>query len=78
MLQVVSATFYDCINTIYMYQIINPFLDNKMSIFEDYGPFNIFFLFLYENICCGYSLEKPCQNVSYKYPQHIFVYFFCT
>ena len=27
-----SATFYDCINTIY--QFTKPFLDNKMSIFE--------------------------------------------
>ena len=29
-----SATFYDCINTIY--QFVKPFLDNKMSIFEEY------------------------------------------
>ena len=33
-----GATFYDCINTIY--QFIKPFLDNKMSIFEEYGAFN--------------------------------------
>ena len=26
-----GATFYDCINT--LYQFIEPFLDNKMSIF---------------------------------------------
>ena len=32
-----GATYYDCINTIY--QLIKPFLDNKMSIFEDYGAF---------------------------------------
>ena len=32
-----GATFYDCINTIY--QFITPFLDNKMSIFEEYGAF---------------------------------------
>ena len=32
-----GATFYDCINTIY--QFIKPFLDNKMSIFEEYGAF---------------------------------------
>ena len=32
-----AATFYDCINTIY--QFIKPFLDNKMSIFEEYGAF---------------------------------------
>ena len=30
-----DATFYDCITTIY--QFIKPFLDNKMSIFEEYG-----------------------------------------
>ena len=29
--------FYDCINTIY--QFIETFLDNKMSIFEEYGAF---------------------------------------
>ena len=33
-----GATLYDCINTIY--QFIKPFLDNKMSIFEEYGAFN--------------------------------------
>ena len=32
-----GATFYDCINTIY--QFIKAFLDNKMSIFEEYGAF---------------------------------------
>ena len=32
-----GATFYDCINTIY--QFSKPFLDNKMSIFEEYGTF---------------------------------------
>ena len=30
-----GATFYDCINTIYQFD--KPFLDNKMSIFEEYG-----------------------------------------
>ena len=35
--RLVGATFYDCINTIY--QFIKPFLDNKMSIFEEYGDF---------------------------------------
>ena len=34
-----GATFHDCINTIY--QFIKHFLDNKMSIFEDYGAFNL-------------------------------------
>ena len=32
-----GATFYDCINTIY--QFIKPFLDNKVSVFEEYGAF---------------------------------------
>ena len=32
-----DATFYDLINTIY--QFIKPFLDKKMSIFEEYGAF---------------------------------------
>ena len=32
----------------------------------------IFFLFLHENICCGYSLEAPCQGASNEYPQPMF------
>ena len=36
-LQLSGATFYDRINTIY--QFIKPFLNNKMSIFEEYGAF---------------------------------------
>ena len=32
-----GATFCDCINTIYRF--INPFLDNKMSSFEEHGAF---------------------------------------
>ena len=38
-LQVVRCPFYDRINTIY--QFINPFLDNKTSIFEEYGAFKM-------------------------------------
>ena len=34
-----GATFYDCINTIY--QFMKPFFDNKMSIFEEFGAFNV-------------------------------------
>ena len=33
----------------------------------------IFFLFLYENIYCGYSLEAPCQGASNEYTQHVFM-----
>ena len=32
----------------------------------------IFFLFLQENICCGYSLEVPQQGTSNEYSQHMF------
>ena len=32
----------------------------------------IFFLFLNENICCGYSLEAPRRGTSNEYPQHMF------
>ena len=32
----------------------------------------IFFLFLDENICCGYSLEAPRRGASNEYPQHTF------
>ena len=32
----------------------------------------IFFLFLDENICCGYLLEVPCQGASNEYSQYMF------
>ena len=32
----------------------------------------IFFLFIHENICCGYSLEAPGRGASHEYPQHMF------
>ena len=35
-------------------------------------PHNIFFLFLNENICFGYSLEAPRRGASNEYPQHMF------
>ena len=31
----------------------------------------ISFLFLHENICCGYSLEAPRRGASNEYPQHM-------
>ena len=31
-----------------------------------------FFLFLSENICCGYSLEAPHRGASNEYSQHMF------
>ena len=38
-LQLSGATFYNCIDTIH--QIMKSFLDNKMSIFEEYGAFKV-------------------------------------
>ena len=32
------------------------------------------FLFLHENICCGYSLEVPQWGTSNEYPQHMFLW----
>ena len=32
----------------------------------------IVFLFLHENICCGYSLEVPQRGTSNEYPQQMF------
>ena len=34
----------------------------------------ISFLFLHENICCGYSLEAPHRGASNEYPQHMFLW----
>ena len=31
------------------------------------------FLFLHENICCGYQLEAPHRGASNEYPQHMFL-----
>ena len=31
----------------------------------------IFFLFHHKNVCCGYSVESPCQGASDEY-QHVF------
>ena len=34
----------------------------------------ISFLFLHENICCGYSLEAPRRGASNEYPQRMFLW----
>ena len=44
-----GATFYDCINTIY--QFIKSFLDNKMSIFEEYGAFKFLLCLFFWKFC---------------------------
>ena len=50
-----GATFYDCFKTIY--QLIKPFLDNEMSIFEEYGAFK-FKLISAQN----HKSYLPCKN----------------
>ena len=42
----------------------------KMKIFS--GNFLLFFLFLLQNIDCGYSLEPPRRGGSNEYPQSMF------
>ena len=44
--------------------------DTQLQIRE--GIHIIFFLFLDENICCGYSLEVPRRGASNEYPQYMF------
>ena len=39
-LKVSGATLYDCFNAIH--QFIKAFLDNKISIFEEYGAFKCY------------------------------------
>ena len=45
----------------------------KKYIGLDKSGYQIVFLFLDENICCGYSLEVPRQGPSDEYPQHMFL-----
>ena len=40
--------------------------------FRQEGIKSIPFLFLHENICCGYSLEASRQGASNEYPQCMF------
>ena len=39
-LQAARCHIYDYVNTIY--QFVKPFLDNKMSIFQEYWAFKVF------------------------------------
>ena len=50
--------------------ILGSVTTNKALFFNQ--KLLIFFLFLHENICCGYSLEAPRQGTSNEYPQHMF------
>ena len=60
-----------------VYPFIKPFLDNKMSIFEEYvfgDNSGIFcFFFLCKNPCYGYLLEVHWKGTSNEYPQQMFL-----
>ena len=48
---------------------------DKIALNESTQKYSvIFFLFLHENICYGYSLEAPRRGASNVYPQHMFFY----
>ena len=58
----VGQIWYQC--------FVAPSLASDKTIFI--SELLIFFLYFHENICCGYSLEAPCQGASNEYPQHMF------
>ena len=48
---------------------------NKWLFFFFFQPNSTdIFLPFCTNICCGYSLEVPCQGVSNEHPQHTFLW----
>ena len=59
----------------------NESLANNIISFEQLGPdvfispkLLIFFLFLHENICCGYLLKVPRRGASNEYPKIMFTW----
>ena len=54
-----------------MYTPLNPTFDiAKLG----YAGVYLFFLFLFQNIDCGYSLEPPRRGGSYEYSQSMFLF----
>ena len=49
-----------------LYCLLKPVCPNT---YGKYGSDIYFFLFLHENICCGYSCEAPEQGTTNEYPQ---------
>ena len=43
----------------------------KSEAFSYKSVFQIFFLFLNQNICCGYSIDPPQCDSSFEYPKHM-------
>ena len=49
-----------------------PFQPHVYIVKLGFAGVNLFFLFLLQNIDCGYLLEPPCQCGSYVYPPSMF------
>ena len=74
--EVMGSIFAGSGNILTWRLIAKYFLRSFSPIGLDKGgyPVNIFFLFLHENICCGYALEAPHRGASNAYPQHMFLW----
>ena len=67
----------DCISIKFSIRIIELlirglFQPTSIGLYKSGYQVNIFFLFLHEIICCGYSLEAPCQGALNEYQQYTF------
>ena len=51
---------------------VYPFIPHFYIAELGYAGVYLFFLFLLQNIDCGYTLELPCQGGSNEYPQSMF------
>ena len=62
-----------CYLNFYMFQVLlhSAVHSNRQGAFF-IRKMLIFFLFLHEKICCGYSLEGPRRGASNECPQHMF------
>ena len=57
-----------------MYQFIKPFLENKMSIFEEYGAFkDQSMVICKDNLYNWINTTNFCQGASNEYPQYVFM-----
>ena len=55
-------------------QSITFIVDNHCIPTDKRSNLTTVFLFLHENIYCGYSLEAPYQGAFNEYPQHMFLW----
>ena len=63
-----------CSGASYLLQaIVGMYIATDKALFSS-EKMLISFLFLHENICCGYLLEAPRWGASNEYPQHMFLW----